>query len=568
MKDQVMRLQSLGISAEALHGSLEPEEVDARLQRALNGELKFLYMAPERIRSEMFAARLPRLPLSLLVIDEAHCISQWGYDFRPPYLEIPLIREAHPRIPVMALTASATADVQRDIEDKLAMRNPARFSRSFMRPNLRYFVLKEENVRGKLLDICRRTLGCGIVYARTRRLTEAIAAYLAAGGVSAAAYHGGMPASLRDQRQQEWMTGQSRIICATNAFGMGIDKADVRFVIHLNMPADLESYYQEAGRGGRDGLTALAIAFNNPIDLTEAKRWNETRYPEWAQLQAHYDFLCSHYNIPNSGEVFERREFDISALAKAAECPAPLLYNSIRLLEREGILQLQDEQDDYAVFRLLIAPEAAWDYRQRHPREGRLIEHALRSLGGEIYHYDRRFLPLHWSHQLALPLPELETLLQRMAQQTVIRYVAPQSEPVITFLHPRHRLSRQQLNWPKYEFLRAQADRRFEAMQHYIQQTESCRSLLIQRYFGERDAQPCGRCDVCTGRYKSTLSDRDFDELTRNMIAFIRTHQPQYMEAVNRGPGASPALREASLRYLMDKGIVQATAQGRLNLTE
>ncbi|MEM9987225.1 MAG: ATP-dependent DNA helicase RecQ, partial [Bacteroidota bacterium] len=315
MKDQVLRLQDLGIPATYLTSDLTAYQVDKRLQKALDGAYRFLYLAPERIQSEMFQARLDRLPLSLLAVDEAHCISQWGYDFRPSYLEIGYIRQERPDIPILALTASATTRVQADISQRLRLADPVTFRKSFKRENLRYFVLKEENVIARTVDICRRTLGTGIIYVRTRKLTQAVVQQLLNAGVSAAAYHGGMLNSARDQAQEAWINNHVRIMVATNAFGMGIDKPDVRFVIHYNLPFDLESYYQEAGRGGRDGKTALAIAFDNPIDRKEMERWSKDKYPSWEQLQSHYQQLCNHFRIPNSVPSSQAHLLDIAGLA-------------------------------------------------------------------------------------------------------------------------------------------------------------------------------------------------------------------------------------------------------------
>ncbi|MCL4165351.1 UNVERIFIED_CONTAM: hypothetical protein GTU68_020087, partial [Idotea baltica] len=266
MKDQVERLNQLGIAATYVNSSMPFYQVDTKLQGAMDGDYKFLYLAPERLQSEMFKLRLPKMDVSLLVVDEAHCISQWGYDFRPSYLQIAELREAKPDVPIIAVTASATDEVRADILEKLEMREPAVFTKSFRRDNLRYFVLEEENVTQRTIDIVKRTQGTGIIYARTRRTTEHLSNYLIGQGISAAAYHGGLKTSERSKIQQSWLDDKTRIIVATNAFGMGIDKPNVRFVVHYHLPFDLESYYQEAGRGGRDGKTALAIAFRSPVD--------------------------------------------------------------------------------------------------------------------------------------------------------------------------------------------------------------------------------------------------------------------------------------------------------------
>jgi ATP-dependent DNA helicase RecQ len=567
MKDQVENLVKRGIAAAYLNSSMEPQEVDHVLQQAMDGAFKLLYLAPERLKSEMFRLRLPKMPVSMLVVDEAHCISQWGYDFRPSYMEITFIREQKPNIPIIALTASATPQVQVDIQDKLKLNSPAIFRKSFRRDNLRYFVLQEENVTQRILTICKRTLGSGIIYVRTRKRTTALAKFLQENGISAAPYHGGLSTSERDTTQQAWIEGVTRIIVATNAFGMGIDKPDVRFVLHFNLPFDLESYYQEAGRGGRDGDTALAIAFHNPADIAEATRWVKDKYPSWDQLRQHYDFLCSHFNIPFQGTVYERFEFDIRMLAQKAGEPLLKLYNSIRLLDREGLLKLEEETDDYGLLRVKSSPNNILRYKETHPFEGEVLEYALRTLGGETYHYDMRFLPGHWALKMGISIADLQQRLNRLVQHQMIYYQVPRTTPMISFFEPRRRLNPADLDWPKYEFLRKQSDYRFAQMLAYLTTTEICRSLFIQQYFGEKAHEPCGKCDVCIGRYKTKVSDSDFKTLLKLIMQQVRNQSLTYRQVVLEIKQGTPAQREKVLRYLLDQKLILISEDGQLKAT-
>lgn len=567
MKDQVENLVKRGIQAAYINSGMEIQEVDHVLQQAMDGAYRLLYVAPERIRSEMFRLRLPKMPIHLLVVDEAHCISQWGYDFRPAYLEIPFIREQKPGIPIIALTASATPQVQEDILTKLALNSPAVFQKSFRRDNLRYFVLQEENVTQRILTICKRTIGSGIIYARTRKRTMALAKFLQDNGQSAAAYHGGLSTSERADTQRDWIEGSIRIMVATNAFGMGIDKPNVRFVLHFNLPFDLESYYQEAGRGGRDGETALAIAFNNPADIAEAKRWVKEKYPEWKQVKEHYDFLCGHYNIPSQGTVYERREFDIKALAQKSGGSLLKLYNSIKLLDREGLLKLEEDADDYGLIRVKSSPKNILHYKEKNPAEAEILEYALRTLGGEIYHYDMRLLPGNWALKLQIPAPELQKRLGRLVQHQMIYYQAPRSTPMISFFEPRRRIIPDDLDWPKYEFLRKQSEHRFEKILQYINTTEICRSILIQQYFGEKVHEPCGKCDVCIGRYKAKVSDSDFKSLMRIILKEVRGRSMNYRQVVLEIAQGTPAQREKVLRYLLDQKLILISEDGLLKAT-
>jgi ATP-dependent DNA helicase RecQ len=564
MKDQVENLLQRGIPAAYVNSSMEKQEVDRVLQAAMDGAYRLLYVAPERIHSEMFRLRYPQMPVHLLVVDEAHCISQWGYDFRPSYMDIPLLRADRPEVPLIALTASATPKVQEDILDKLSMQGPQVFRKSFRRPNLRYFVLEEENVTQRLLRICQRTQGTGIIYVRTRKRSEGLAQWLQQHQIAAAAYHGGLPTSERDRIQQEWIEGKARVMVATNAFGMGIDKPDVRFVLHLNLPFDLESYYQEAGRGGRDGETALAIAFDNPADIAEAQRWVDQKYPTWEEVKRHYDFLTQHFNLPNRGKVYQREAFDIRALAQKLGEGARSLYNSIRLLDREGLLKLQEEVEDYGLLRIKAHPRELHTYKSRYPLEGEVLDYALRSLGGEVFRHDLRFLPGHWCQQMMISLEELRKRLARLVQHEMIFFQQPMGTPMITFFEARRRLSPADLDWSKYEFLRKQSAWRFQEMLKYLHTQEMCRSLMIQQYFGEQSHEPCGRCDVCIGRRKTQVSDQDFRDLKSSIMAFVAAGGKSYREVVLEGPGGTPAQREKVLRYLLDKELLTSDAFGKL----
>lgn len=567
MKDQVERLNRLGIPATYINSTMSKRMIDAKLEGAMQGHYRFLYLAPERITSEIFKLRLPKMPVTSLVVDEAHCISQWGYDFRPAYLNIHLIRETLPKIPVIALTASATPAVQEDIAARLLLDKPGIFRQSFRRENLRYFALEEENVSARILEIASRTQGSGIVYARTRKGTEKIAEMLNRHQLSAAAYHGGMKASARDAVQLSWLDGNTRIIAATNAFGMGIDKPDVRFVVHYNLPFDLESYYQEAGRGGRDGKTALAIAFNNSVDLAELDRWTREKYPTWEQLQHHYQQLCTYYRVPTSGSVYAVHQLDMKALAHTTGISALPLYQSLRLLHNEGLLFLSEESDDFGYIQMRATPEALLIYKQQHTSLADFIDFMLRTLGGASFIQDVRFLPIHWARNQGMTEEAMLALLDRLSEHRLILWQAPSSRPTIQFLRNRHMLTRQELNWDKYTFLREQAHIRLQQIKEYVSGTTICRSLSIQHYFGEQDHSPCGKCDVCIGRHKTRVTDADFDELKNAILHFLQTESRTYREILNQLPTGTPAQREKVLRYLLDKEILLASITGKISIS-
>ncbi len=565
MKDQVENLEKRGVSATYINSSLPDYEIDRRLQGAMDGKYKFLYLAPERLTSQIFIQRLPAMPVSLLVVDEAHCISQWGYDFRPPYLEIHRIRKIKPNIPVIAVTASATPEVQKDIILHLHLKTPVIFRQSFKRENLRYFVEQEQNAIQRILEIIRRTSGTGIVYVRTRKAAEGIAKILEENNLSAAAYHGGLTHSERDRIQSEWMKNTKRIMVATNAFGMGIDKPDVRFVIHYQLSADLENYYQEAGRGGRDGKTALAIAFNNPADLAELESWVKSKYPEWEQMENYYKSLCNFFNIPNEGEVNISHPFDIGTFSQENNLSPKILYNVIHLLHQEGILYHKEEKEDYGYIQSACSPDDWVEFQKNTPTMKLIAEMILRNLGGAIFQHEVPFLPKVWVNALKWKPEQLEQQLNRLVQLKMIYYAPPTDSPTITFLKTSNACTKNNLKWDKYLFLKKQAETRFEKMKAYITSKKDCRSSMIQRYFGEEGVTECGKCDVCVKKRKTAQPE----SMIHEMLAFIRKNpRILYRDIIHTFPSGNTEEREQILRYLMDKKLIIADVKGHITVKE
>jgi len=567
MKDQVERLNQLGIAATYIHGGMPYHLIDHRLDQAMKGIYTFLYIAPERLKSDMFALRLPHMNVKLLAVDEAHCISQWGYDFRPAYLDIYQIRETFSDIPILALTASAPPHVQQDIIDKLHLSEVAVFTKSFKRENLRYFVVTEQNVAQRTLEIAQRVQGTGIIYARTRKRTQEIARMLQQHEIEAAAYHGGMTHSQRDDIQQKWIQNDIRIIAATNAFGMGIDKPDVRFVIHYNLPADIESYYQEAGRGGRDGQTALAIAFNNPIDITELERWSKDKYPTFAQVQTHFTGLCHYLRIPQNEASDQLYPLDMQDLAKALSDNVLSVYRSLQLLARENLLQLADDHDDYGYIQFTCEPATVHIYKAQHPQLADLIDFILRQLGGEVFTQEIRFLPSRWATLLRIDTQQLLQQLQRLKQHHLIGFVNPAGHPTVKVLISHRLLSREELDWDKYTFLQTQHQQRLQEMLGYITSHQTCRSLLIQRYFGEETDSRCGKCDVCVKQKPNSVSKLQFSEIQQAILTYIRQQGDiSYRKLLLQFPKGTPEQREEVLRYLIDKQLVIVNPSGLLKL--
>lgn len=567
MKDQVENLQKRNITATYINSSLSNSEVDRRLQGAMDGKYKFLYIAPERIASQVFEQRLPKMNVSLLVVDEAHCISQWGYDFRPSYLEIHRIRQAKPKVPIIALTASAIPAVKEDIAQKLRFQKHKVFEQSFKRDNLRYFVVEEENVMLRIVEIAKRTMGTGIVYVRTRKATESVAQHLQENGISALAYHGGLTHSDRDNIQKEWMENRSRVMVATNAFGMGIDKPDVRFVLHYHLPADLESYYQEAGRGGRDGKTAIAIAFRNPADIHELERWVKEKYPTWEQVQECFEALCEQYQIPNMGDIYEKHIFDIQSFAQAHKLSVRTLYNVVSLLDKELFLQFQEEKEDYGYLHSLATPQDWVVFQQQNPKFSLISDMILRNMGGAIFHQEVPFLPFVWKNALNWEEKELDRQLQHLVRADMISYTPPTQLPTITFLKNRQALTQNALNWQKYVFLQAQALWRYGKLLSYIENTKSCRSEMLQQYFGETNTTACGKCDVCIQHKKSKTSFKEITDMHEFLLDFIlKNPEIAYRDALHQANIGTLQQREEMLRMMIDKGTIVADIRGKLKI--
>lgn len=561
MQDQVRSLNEHGIAATFVNSSLSHREIDDKLQMAMDGKFRFLYLAPERLGTEIFKARLSRMDVRLIAVDEAHCISQWGYDFRPSYLRIHELRERLPNVPVVGLTATATPEVVEDIKGHLGMPDGMVFRKSFRRENLNYRVIPTEDVHGRIVRYIQRHPGAaGIVYARTRKRTVALASLLQREGVEAQAYHGGMSPIERAKAQAAWLNNECPVMVATNAFGMGIDKPDVRFVLHLNLPADLESYYQEAGRAGRDGQPAEAIAFSNEEDLAELEAWVKEKYPSWKQLTTHYQVLCNHYGIPNTKAPDQTFALDLKAIATTFQVNPIRFYNSVRLLDREGQISLNEQPDDYGRVKMRVGPRDIMTYKNRYPEQAWLMDLLLRQLGGELYSENMRFLPAVLTRVAGIRDEELEEALLALKQRGIINYRAPMSHPGIRFIRPRHSLDKHEMGWDKYQFLTRQAWQRFEQMQDYIQTpATACRSRFLESYFGEETTVDCGKCDYCRGKNTSAAGEKAAWEQVRELLL---AREMPYWDLVNALSVGTESERRDLIRHLLDKGwLVMGTGQ-------
>jgi ATP-dependent DNA helicase RecQ len=497
MKDQVEGLRERGIAAKAITAGMKRAEVENTLEAAALGKLSFLYVSPERLGTDLFQGHLPRMPLGLIAVDEAHCISQWGYDFRPAYLRIAELRARVPSVPVLALTASATPEVARDIMDRLAFRRPRLVRGSFARPELVLWVSHGEDRMGRLLKILRALPGTAIVYARDRKGTVRIAQLLAQQGISAAAYHAGLRADERDRIQRDWTAGATRVVAATNAFGMGIDKADVRCVIHLEPPPDLESYYQEAGRGGRDGRTAHAFLLTGPGDRQRAEERLRLSFPALEEVRRVYQALADMHGIALGSGLLEAYAIDIAALAQRAALRPPVVAHALKALELGGYLALSDGARSPS--RVLITADAASVHRLRigDQRHGPLLEALLRMHGG-LYEEPSLIDEARIARHIGKDAAEVIKQLQALERMGILSYQPRSDAPTATLLVPRADADRLQLDPAALKDRQRRATERLKAMLHYVEAIGTCRMRMLLDYFGEPLAADCGRCDACT----------------------------------------------------------------------
>lgn len=570
MRDQVDNLNRRGIAAAYINSSMDWKMIENKLQNAIFGKYKFLYVAPERLRTELFRQRIEKLNISMIAVDEAHCVSQWGHDFRPAYLQIGELREQLPDVPIIALTATATEQVRRDINEFLKLEQPNEFVKSFKRTNLVYRVEQDENVIRRMLEIIRQNEGSGIVYSRTRRRVMRLAEILKENGISAASYHGGMDPKSRNQVQEKWIKNEVRVITATNAFGMGIDKPDVRFVIHHNLPQDPESYYQEAGRAGRDGEKAFCISFHSNKDIHELETWVDRQYPDWDTVTKHYDDICNYYRIPNRGEVFKLYEFDLVDLAIKTKNRPGVLYNSLKILHNESVIALNELPDHFAYLRFNIQPEDVVRYKKKYPESVQLIDFILRTFGGEVYMDQVRFLPTSWLSRLEMDYDTLRKELSLLQRRGILFWTPPRENPTIAFLRPRHTLTRGGLNWHKYNFLLKTAHKRKDEMFRYVQSEKGCRALFLRNYFGENANDKCGICDLCQKELASKKAGRAAEAIREEIRTTLGLSPMPYRDLLSRLTIGIPEQREKVLRQLLDERAltIEDNAVVRLNRAE
>ena len=506
MKDQVDRLKSQGIRATAITSGMDFSEIDNAIESAAVGKTAFLYVSPERLATEIFLARLPRMPLGLIAVDEAHCISQWGYDFRPSYLRIAELRQAHPNVPVLALTASATEQVCKDIMERLAFRKPHLIRGSFARPELALWVSRGEDKLGRLLRIIEHVDGSGIIYLRERRGTVRIAQFLQDKGVGAAAYHAGMSFQDRDKVQQQWSKGEVRFVAATNAFGMGIDKADVRSVIHLEPPPDLESYYQEAGRGGRDGQASFAFLLVDDGDENRMREKFAASFPSISEVRRTYQAFADMHHIALGSGQFESYDLDLRAIATRVSLTVSTVSHCLKALEMDGSLSLSDGARTPSRVGMRASDRTVYDLRVKDTRMGPMLEALLRMHGG-LFEEPAIIEEGRLAKHMGCSVQKVVGLLKELDRQHTIFYKPRSDSPTATLLTPRRDALLLMLNKEALDNRQERSRMRMEAMINFAFRSAICRERSVLRYFSDAASADCKRCDVCKQRARSSLAD-------------------------------------------------------------
>lgn len=563
MKDQVENLQAKGINAMAIVSGMSRREVDIALDNCIYGDVKFLYLSPERLQSELVQERIKYMQVNLIAVDEAHCISQWGYDFRPPYLHIAELRNLHPKVPILALTATATEQVREDIIQKLQLKNVAVFQKSFERRNISYLVEHEENKLRRMLQVARGAKGSGIIYVRSRKETFELAKFLNENGLRADYYHAGLPGEMRSSKQENWKRDVTDIMVATNAFGMGIDKPNVRFVIHRDVPESLEAYYQEAGRAGRDEQRAYAVLLYNNTDRIKQEKKFAASYPDLEEIKKVYHNLANYYQLAFGTGWGLSFDFDVADFCTRFKLKPVKTLNALKFLEQNEYLAINESVYLPSRFRFEVLNEALYNFQIQNSAWDPFIKVLLRSYGGAFDHYVN-IREFDLAKRTGVTVQMVVDNLTQLQDFGVLNYMPQTDKPQITYLKPRVNNTnllininlikeRKQLNYDKMEAV-------FNYAKH-----QKCRSRMLLSYFDEHDAPKCGICDVCLAERRESnranITERITTELIQQLssapltlnqlvITTIHGHQKEKLDAIRLLLDAGKIKTNGEIYYL------------------
>lgn len=520
IKDQVMQLRKRGVTVLNIYGGMSFYDVKKTLEDACTGRFKFLFVSPERLQSKLFKEYLPAMPLNMVAVDEAHCISQWGYDFRPNYLKIATVREEHSNVPVLALTASATSQVQRDICDKLAFRSTKLFKQSFAKPNLSFSVFNTTHKHLKLMDIFKGVKGCGLIYVRNRKRTKEVAEYLISQGINASFYHAGLTNTEREERQADWLSNKVPVMVCTNAFGMGIDKPDVRLVVHIDVPDCVENYYQEAGRAGRDGQKSYAVLIHHDIDLLELQELPERKYPPVSEIKKVYKQICDFLEIhvhSGQGLYFD---FDIREFCETFSVNPSLAVNALSLLQQSGYMTFSESIFIPSKVEFICNKAVLRDFEEMYPQLSSMIKALLRTYEG-IFTNLVSISERKMSKYLHVTEEEVIKRLKALHYYRIIQYEPVKDTPQVFLNYDRVTIEELRFDERLYKMLKERYTDRLKKMVEYVTGDAQCRSLYMRHYFEDFANEDCGICDVCLANKRQLLSSGEVLNTAKKLLEYM-----------------------------------------------